>query len=72
MDPSAFAAVLVGLAALPDPTLISCFHSRSVLEDYEPMTWRHGHLLVALDGEAAGEEGNICFCNSKLKPSGKW
>ena len=39
VDPSAFVAVLVGFAALPNPTLILCFHLfRSGLEDNERMT----------------------------------
>ena len=37
VDSSAFAAPLVGLAALRNPTLIPCFHSfRSGLEDNDP------------------------------------
>ena len=39
VNPSAFVAVLVGFAALPNPTLILCFHLfRSGLEDNERMT----------------------------------
>lgn len=45
VDSSAFAAPLVGLTALRNPTLIPCFHpSRSGLEDNEPIEFRSQSL----------------------------
>ena len=43
LDPSPFAAALVGIAALPSPTFMRCFHSsRSGLGDNEAMTSARG------------------------------